>query len=47
MRGLVVEKLKNIVNKKKRKNLNDGGRKTYTIDIEDQLIEFIKEYKEI
>lgn len=37
-----IEKLKKIVNKKRRQNLNGGGRKPYTIDIEEQLIEFKK-----
>jgi len=41
------EKLKKVVNKKRRKNLNGGDRKPYTIDIEEQLIEFIKIYREI
>ena len=33
-----IEKLKNVNNKKERKNLNGGGRKPYTIDIEKHLM---------
>ena len=42
-----IEKLKNVNNKKERKNLNGGGRKSYKIDIEKYLVEFIDKFREI
>ena len=42
-----IEKLKNVNNKKERKNLNGGGKKPYTIEIEEHLVELINKFREI
>ena len=42
-----IDELKNTNNKKVKRNLSGAGRKPYITEIENNLIEFIKKYREI
>ena len=42
-----IEKLKNTQNKRERKKSSGAGRIPYTFEIEENLVEFIKKYREI